>query len=236
MKKFLVIVAAALLMMGLAGQANASYFGGGDLIEVLYDSSTGVEVAVDLGAISSLQSETKTVDLTTFGTTATWSQVTAAYFAVSATSGYPYNAYIAAVTTPTNVSNQAANFQSAISSLLSLYASSGTATASFTSNPSGYVTLANGSYGGFLKSDVSTNQYGAEVNEANGGTQNLYYWTLTSNRYSGTPGTQVAGISITSLDGVTTVNVASTPIPPSVLLMGTGLLGLVGIGRRKFFA
>jgi hypothetical protein len=49
----------------------------------------------------------------------------------------------------------------------------------------------------------------------------------------------VTDFTITTLDGSTVINPAqtsATPIPPSILLMGSGLLGLVGIGRRKFFA
>jgi hypothetical protein len=105
-----------------------------------------------------------------------------------------------------------------------------------TTNPSSYVDLglSGGNYGSFLTG--STNSYGAEVNNANGGTQNLYSWALTSSN-GNQAGTLVSSLSIVTLDGTTTINpqTSATPIPPSVLLMGTGLLGLVGIGRRKFF-
>ena len=58
MKKLLVIAAAALLTMGVAGQANA-YFGtsSGDLIRVVYEASGTsyvAEAATDLGSASSI--------------------------------------------------------------------------------------------------------------------------------------------------------------------------------------
>ena len=246
MKKFLVIAAAALLMFGLTGQANA-YFSTGDLIRVMYDSQTGVEIGTDLGAITTLQGASNytlqaagasnTVALSSFGATATWGQVDTAYFAESSSS-VPGTGWIAAVTTPTDGSRKGGSLLSGLNTVMSYYTGLGaTATVSgSTTNPSSYVDLglSGGNYGSFLTG--STNSYGAEVNNAIGGTQNLYSWALTSSN-GNQAGTLVSSLSIVTLDGTTTINpqTSATPIPPSVLLMGTGLLGLVGIGRRKFF-
>ena len=81
-------------MIGLAGQAKA-YFAEGDLIRVMYDSKTGVEVVTDLGSLSSLATQTNytkqadntsnTIAVTTFGGSAVWSDVNTAYFAFKTT-------------------------------------------------------------------------------------------------------------------------------------------------------
>lgn len=54
--------------------------------------------------------------------------------------------------------------------------------------------------------------------------------TLTSATFVGVDGvTPIAGLGIQNA----TVNVAAVPVPPAVWLFGSGLLGLVGVARRR---
>jgi hypothetical protein len=95
--------------------------------------------------------------------------------------------------------------------------------------------LSGGTFGGLF---ANPNSYGVEISNATQTTQSLYSWTFTKgSTQSPVAGTLVSGLSIETNGGTTTINPATAaPIPPSILLMGSGLLGLVGIGRRKFFA
>jgi hypothetical protein len=253
MKKLLVIAAAALLMMGVAGQAQA-YFTAGDLIQVMYDSKTNVEVATDLGVISGLSGVTNdklaadgassAVSLSSFGTGAAWSDVVVAYFGVSplntlAPSGSnPIQLWIGAQSAPTATMSKSGGIKNQIGSAIGVYtANTTTASAVITGSnpgyPNGYNTFAGGTYMGFL---AAPGNYGAEVSAATDQQLNLYTYTFTSTRGTNPVMTQVSGILIDTNGGVTTINPSAVPIPPSILLMGSGLLGLVGIGRRKFFA
>jgi hypothetical protein len=95
-----------------------------------------------------------------------------------------------------------------------------------------FSTYSGGTLGGYLKTVT-----GQEINLGSGLTasQNLYQVAIP---YAAAGViSQVSGIDIfTSSIGVTTINTASAaPIPPSILLMGTGLLGLIGVGRKKLF-
>ena len=72
-------------------------------------------------------------------------------------------------------------------------------------------------------------------------TQLLYVFANLDSQNAGTPlanaaGNPIANFTILTASGATTINPSAVPIPPSILLMGSGLLGLIGIGRRKLFA
>src|SRR6266516_3691618 len=84
MKKLVTIIAAALLTMGLAANAMAS-FNDGDLIRVVYNHGGSVEVATDLGSISSIQSggslSTSAFSLSQISGATTMGDLYVAYFA-----------------------------------------------------------------------------------------------------------------------------------------------------------
>jgi hypothetical protein len=68
-------------------------------------------------------------------------------------------------------------------------------------------------------------------------TQGLFAWT-SPNAKSTIPASLLIVTSLSSSGVLTTTAEqvpASTPIPPSVLLLGSGLLGLIGIKRRSVF-
>jgi hypothetical protein len=254
MKKLLGVLAAGLLVFGVAGQAKAAFTTSGELVRVMYDASTGVEVATDIGSISSLSSLTNqsafdAISLSAFSDTK-WSDVTTAYFGINSSGVI---AYVAASATPTVKFGPAtwSSWSSAAGSILSTY-TTGTAIAGdpnsvsiATSNPLSYYTLFDkggaslGIYGGALAAGG-----GAEVNNATGGNQVLWQIVNPTAARSNTSGTIVTaangplpGFTIVTTNGATEINPvgSAVPIPPSILLMGSGLLGLIGIGRRKIF-
>ena len=92
MKKLFVVLIAAMLVAGFAGKAAASYFNDGDLIRVVFDTASHVEVATDLGSVSSilaggsLSADSFKANFTTGGTT-DWANMQVAYFSFSPSTG-----------------------------------------------------------------------------------------------------------------------------------------------------
>ncbi|MGO9017103.1 MAG: hypothetical protein ACLQVJ_02015 [Syntrophobacteraceae bacterium] len=253
MKKLLLVLAAGVLVFGAAGQAMAA-FSAGDLIRISYDTSTGVEIATDFGSISSLQGlNNVTIDnltLSEFNDTSSngWADVNTAY--ISYNTG-PTRAYVSGTAAPVGISGAGVgSLETAISNVFG-HDGIGTAvastTASFkvgTGDSLSYYTQVDVGGTGHWANEFTTSVTGPEANNATRLTQFLYLATK-----SGTSGTvaqvlnsvsnPVTDFTITTLDGSTVINQetpSAAPIPPSILLMGSGLLGLVGIGRRKFFA
>lgn len=90
MKLLLGILIGVLLTFGVAAPGHATgYFGYGDLIRVVYDATTNVEEATDLGPLSTIlgKSGTQTlgsglnVQLNDFGSNQAWGNLQVAYFA-----------------------------------------------------------------------------------------------------------------------------------------------------------
>lgn len=251
MKKLVGFVAAGVLMFGLAGQAKAA-FSDGDLIRVMYDSATGVEIATDLGSISSLTSASNfstfdTVNLSQFGSTATWSQVNVAYYGNAASSTTAYVGTASGTTPPTASGSAYASFSSASTAMKGLYSSltpSSSTVATTIANQSSYYTNMDGSglnvgtFSAFLSGGNN------ELNMGNLGTSPQdYLWqevvTGTGRSAKATP-TELLSLN-TTLNGnvaglIVNEGTSATPVPPSFLLMGSGLLGFIGVGRRKLFA
>src|SRR5271169_4548822 len=92
MKKIIMLIMVAVLMLGVSGQAMAA-FNEGDLIRVVYTGTgSGTEYATDLGAFSStapLSSGNPFAGQDTFSTTSvgasSFSNMTVAYFIMSST-------------------------------------------------------------------------------------------------------------------------------------------------------
>jgi len=241
MKKFLVIFAAALLMMGLAGQAHA-FFQNGDLIRIVVNTA-GNEAATDLGLFSSIQSGAITlndagngISASTYNVPINSSDYVFYYVAVS---NSPYTFYVANSQTGTfSGTNTALNYASAwtgTQNVLLNYEGSATATASgaYNAGDSYYEQL-----GIYFKSVFGASSAPGSLltNLTTSNPITLEMWNFVK---SATP--VDLGLALyTNVDAsgniYTTDNVApaggSTPIPPSVLLFGSGLLGLIGLKRR----
>jgi hypothetical protein len=253
-KKIVSILAAALLALSMAAPAMATYFNDNDLIQIVYNTAGGNEVATDLGAISG-STFTSNGSLSFLGGgTITGTGVNAAVTGGTTFSGVKLSSinvtylaydlsnsnnpiYFSSNSSTPPVYQNGGQWGNANSLLQSLYFN-GTGTQQqvvvSTSNNNSFAYnfgSTPGDIGGLLTTASSESTL---TGLASGGTitQKLYYFADTAN---GSTAQDLALNLITNSAGTFTAADASTPIPPSFLLMGSGLLGMVGI-RRKFTA
>ncbi len=260
MKKYFGIILAAMLMVGAAGQAMAA-FTKPDLLRIVINvGATGnpLEVGTDLGlsAINIQSTASNTVlgggtnafSLGQFGLSqpSDWSNLVVTYMALNVGTK---SLWSTAATEPVGNTLVYVSTQSSFNSVyVTGYfdASPGTTgiirkdkTGSyFMSMDKNGTNGSVGSLGGYLTPGQTTNNFfGVEKSLADLATigyvdQDLYYWANGST--SGTP-TLLSMTIRTMADGSTIINPSAVPIPPSVLLLGSGLLGMIGI-RRKISA
>jgi hypothetical protein len=246
MKSKIAIVLAAAAMTLSASSAFA-YFGDLELYRVVYEKTTGtVEIATDLGSISSLTAyNASTTVAGSFGTVGTPANLFVSYFAFDKT-GTNAKVWIAnGAGAPNNNTTGWLSGKSSLAGVQSYYTNTlggltaQTVTATQT-NGNSFKTKLNGT-AGFLGNILgTTNRAGNELNLAalvNGTagslTQSLYYFSSVNT--TGNTAVKVANI-ITNSNGSTTINstvAPAVPVPAAIYLMGSGLLGLVGLRRRN---
>jgi hypothetical protein len=238
-KKIVMLIAAA--MMTLSASSAFAAFGDLELIRVYYERTTGtVEVATDLGTISTLLAAPSTTIVGAFGTVNTPSNMYAAYFAVDrATNTFWVSGSSNDTTPPVAVGSPGyTSLKSGSSSVYSTYnAAGGSANTTVTSlqSSSGYKSKLSATQG-FLGNGVNNaTRPNTEISlaslldhTASSVFQNLYSVAGTT---ASAKGVKVAQIS-TNADGSTTITTANTPIPPAFFLMGSGLLGMFGLRRK----
>jgi hypothetical protein len=239
-KRTAVAFAAAALCLGVAGNAMAA-FEYGDLTRYIYDTNASKEVGSDLGVTTALVAtpvaNIDAINLNALGLTSP-STSRVGYFSYDNTIGALY------VTGAAGLTNYQVNaiqaMDTAITSVQDNYnlfanntvITTGTNYSYFRNLDKNGVTpgqLANTLTGGNM--DLSL----ANLAAAGSLTQSLYYFDVSNG--GKVVGTEVAQV-ITNLDGSTTIaalpgNVAATPIPAAFYLMGSGLMGLVGLRRKK---
>jgi hypothetical protein len=258
-KKMTVILAGALLTLSMAGNALAA-FSGDDLIRVVYNTAGGtVENATDLGSVATLIADTSgtvvgggAAAFTANGiASGSFGNSAVAYFAVSTLENGTTGKYLYVSGSPTIASGIGGlKFASlgagtgAIGTLEANYAAAAGSNSYVQGDTSinattYYKTLdASGSntggLGGFMNAASKGNTEASLATLASTPvTQGLWYFAAANNT---TAAGALALTLQTNADGSTTVingNVASTPIPPSFFLMGSGLLGMVGLRRKK---
>jgi len=241
-KKLIALLAGALLTTAMAGNALAA-FADFDLIRVVYQRSGGtVEVGTELGSVSTL--------LAAGPNTATTGGAFTSLTGTDLSSGNYYVAYFARDKASSDLwftgsdatklgSLKSSSVNSVIDSVMNGYNAIGgsagdTQVLQSTTNANSYKvkTFANGWAGVFSAGFSDTEASLADL--ANGAiTQDLYYW----GNFAATGfGVKVGSIT-TNADGSSIVNyeapAAPTPIPPAFFLMGSGLLGMVGLRRKK---
>jgi hypothetical protein len=246
MKRIMMLLIAAVMLFGVTGQAMAA-FTNGDLIQVVYQKGGTSEVATDLGAFSSTTAyagDTVTYNTNPFATAGT------GVFATASQSDLYVAYYIAGGSGPVWVSGaqttqaSGARQGSAAQSLTQLnnnYISLGggssqvtvdqTNALSYYQNEDKGLASNSGNWAGFIP---------AKDGEVSLGTtayvDSYLYYYATPGATSAKAGIQVATIR-TFADGtseiVGTTSVGTVPVPPSVLLLGSGLIGLVGLRRKQ---
>jgi hypothetical protein len=247
-KKIMMFLAVTMLLLGVSGQAMA-FFENGDLFRVVYfngtgGTGTGTEYVTDLGSIASFTSpssanlslNTSNFSLSNLGTGANWANSYVAYFAVAPDLS---TAWVSG-----NQGGQMNNGSAFGAGFLNGYFQlqgqaqlvGGQSVQIAQSNGASYYTGMNingsgvGVMGGFLNGGGDAN-LAALATTGGHVDQMLYFYSDPQNNHSGTP---VTAMNLrTFADGHTEFNAGSVPIPPSVLLLGSGLLGLVGIGRKR---
>lgn len=244
-KKMIVLLAAALLTLGAAGSALAS-FGDQQLEMFAYNGSS--EVAINLGAadLTSLDSFKASLGLLAGNITTGASAVSAlggtiyagilgvdfANTGNVAISGAPGNSAITASDTQygnaTAAMNMINNYYKTISPVANVVTAGRAALDSY------YVHMDSSGPGlGNFGSLVPLTTHGdATTTLAAAVTQELYYLDSNNNW----PNFVDTGYKATiNTDGSVTIaqTTAATPIPAAIYLMGSGLLGMVGLRRRK---
>jgi len=236
-KKLAAVIAAALMTM-TASSAFAS-FADSELIRVYYDRN-GAEYATDLGLVRDLtKGGASTTIAGSFGSLATGY---VAYFALDRGTSQLWATGIES--TPSTILGNATgltSLKSGTTSMYSLYNTQGGTTysglASATSSYKNKLSATQGWLANSITSRANTEASLSSLISTGTGsvTQNLYYWfsgVTTMAQYK----TGYAVASITTLaDGSTVIDSKlnpTTPIPPAFLLMGSGLLGMVGLRRK----
>ena len=240
-KRKLAAISAAALMTLSASSAFAA-FADLELIRVYYDRN-GSEVATDLGKVKDLLAAGTTTIGGSFTGLSANATTFAVYFALDRTAGIN-DLWATGKTTATSTivggSTGLTSLKSGSSSMYALYNTQGgidyVGSASATSSYKNKLSATQGWLANSINTASRLNteaSLSSVIGSADGTvTQSLYFWdnALTSVAAEKI-GVEVAKIT-TNTDGSTTI-VAPTPIPPAFLLMGSGLLGMVGLRRKS---
>jgi hypothetical protein len=255
MKKILMLMAVAMLVLGISGQAMAAFVTT-DLIRVVYgvgSDGKAYEYATDLGSVASsltaplignMVFTADPINFSTFGTTPITSLSVAYYMYTSTSAGDPTNQVWASGISPNgqwNGNRKFAGFNTNALENLTAYNSNlvtGAPNNAKLEVGSGAFTveLGAGNLGTYLNTGTQHPGTGTDMSLVASGyvDQYLYYYSSTQNTstYGGGPGTKIATIRTFS-DGHTELLGANpVPVPAAVYLLGSGLLGLIGIRRR----
>jgi len=234
MKKLISLIAmAAMALVCTAGSALA-YFEDGNLIRIVYSQSTDLEVASDLGAVSGLLGTTNNLvgdDFAAF-TGTNYADLQVAYMVMTAgTRSYYFSGPNDVI--PTSANRKAGTLEGDFSAVRSTYLGTESTVAGSKGVISSY-------YSTMDKGGVAIGKFGvfyaAALGEANLADLATVGYVDQKLYYFGSPNIVAAGVEVANIrtmaDGTTIIN-AETPVPASLLLFGSGLLGLVGIRRKS---
>ncbi|MEZ4601727.1 MAG: PEP-CTERM sorting domain-containing protein [Syntrophotaleaceae bacterium] len=237
MKKFLSLIAiAAMALVFTAGSALAD-FASGQLIRVIYQDNGDVEMATSLGSVADLLGTNNntvgsSVSLSSFAG-ADYSNLNVAYLVYGG--GANTTHYFSGETdvVPMTGSRNGSSLNTNLNTVVSYYSTLGTDSA--TASQGSVLSFAYRFGTDGLLADFYT-RGNAIANLADLATAGYVDQTLYS---FATPNAAAAGVAVATLrtalvNGVmvTTVNPSAVPVPASLLLFGSGLLGLVGVRRK----
>jgi hypothetical protein len=246
MKTRLITLLTIVLMTALSSQAFA-YFENNHLIEVVYNGTTA-ERAIDLGDLSTLSLDdiASRVTLTGAGSinlaalgASSWSQLKVGLFAYSGSSYQEYFANTLTTNPGINTANRT-GFGNAYSSVANTYyrTTLGGTTSQIVdglpTNSNSYRAKMNqtgtnpGGYAAFNHAPATGEASLAALDTGGSVTMYLYHFNLVT----AVPGANADYMGKLTLlaDGSTVAD--ATPIPASLLLFGSGLLGLVGLKKK----
>ncbi len=248
MKKIIMLLAVAVLMFGFSGQAMAA-FADGDLIQVIYQTgvNNGNEYITDLGSFGALTSLTTATqlfsnnNLFSLGALNTPNTYQVAYFSYDSAIGTSGAYWVSGSSVvPSNARSGGNKIFNGLTSVQAGFGT-GTTAGAYTiatvsqGNSNSYMQGMDGGVAGSANFNGFTNNTSTGEATITGSYVDQYLY------YFATPNTAGSAVEVADIrtysDGHTVINpsVATTPIPPSVLLMGSSLIGLVGI-RRKMVA
>jgi hypothetical protein len=242
-------------MLTLSASSAFAAFANIDLVRVVTDRSSGstIEIATNLGNINTLAAVTSntvvgggTSAFTAFGANLANSYVT--YFAVDRTSALNGTLWISAqgftvanppstAGTASSQNKLAAGIAGSVLTYYNTLTATGTtivANSGVAGSMGGHFSLVNlGAYGGFAQ---------AFQNNANLSLSSLATAPIATSIWKFGPGNVNTALPAsfvlnltTNADGSTTIlaNSTPTPIPAAAWLLGSGLMGLIGLRRRK---
>jgi hypothetical protein len=241
-KKIATSLAAAALMMGVSSSAFAA-FADLDLIRIVYDRA-GSEIATDLGSVKTIAGTTTIAGAggTFAGSFGSLTEASSyvVYFALDRVSNELWAT--GSTTTPSLITGTSLGLTGMKSGSTFMYNwyngnSDGTNYTGLASATNSYKNKLSSTQGNMAAAIAPGSRLNTEASLATIATapitQTLYYWASgLATTTAGKTGTAVATITTFS-DGHSTVTPTATPIPAAIYLMGSGLLGLVGIRRRK---
>ena len=253
MKKKIVALVAAALMTLSASSAFAFVNANLELYRVIWDKTTNTtfETVTDLGSLASLQGMApgSTIDTaaSAFTNVAGYSaanvgdNLMVAYFAYNYTGRELYvsqtGASAAPVIMPSSWTTAGGQLRTYVTPAYAAAAGADNMTGTLVggkSNSSSFsVRIQDGYFGGaFIDPEVNFTAVPLSSLTSNQIT-NIYQFTGT-NLDESTVGTLVMSLTTDTATGMTSIApAAATPIPPAFFLMGSGLLGMVGLRRKQ---
>jgi len=241
-KKFAAMIAAALMTMS-ASSAFAA-FADLELIRVYYDR-TGSEFATDLGNVKTILDNAKQPGgVTLDGSFGTLTSGYAVYFALDRTTGVSdlwATGKVGVDSVILGGSTGLTSLKSGSSSMYALYNTQGgteyTGAAAATSSYKNKLSATQGTLATSINNASRLNTEASLASVIGSGTgsavQALYFWENALTTVAAEKIGVLAATITTNADGTSTIVAAPTPIPPAFLLMGSGLLGMVGLRRKS---
>ncbi len=229
MKKLFVTLMAACMVFSAAAAASAASFDYGSLVLSIYSEDTTTEYGIDLGSLDDLiamSNETLTFSYN-IDTDSDW------YVALFSSTGS--NAYTTTVTVGTTSATELSNYWSVISNAANsmtkvmqyytgLELDGGVVTGS-TSDNNSYAKNLKKTYGGVTVLN--------SIGELDADYVDLYLYNfLYGTDYNTIQVTESDALALIRVYADGTVVINPVPVPSTMILLGSGLLGLIGIRRK----